>query len=79
MSDDISDLGAEAEVASRRARAEIDAAAPAAERLGLTAGLTSTDSGQLAALEEDLRAVLRGVIARRTLRGAEEILRGPAE
>ena len=79
MSDDIGDLGAEAEAASQRARKEIEEAAPAAQRLGLGAGFATTDADQLEAVENDLRAVLRGVIARRTLLGAEAILRGPDE
>jgi hypothetical protein len=79
MSDDISDLGAEAEVASQRARKAIEEAAAAANRLGLGADLEASDADHLAAVEKDLRAMLRGVIARRTLIGAEEILRGADE
>ncbi len=79
MGDDIGDLGAAAEVASRRAQTDIRETAAAAERLGLAEALASASAEHPAALETDLRAVLRGVLARRTLLAAEEILRGPDE
>lgn len=79
MTDDIGDLAAEAEAAAERAHRDIEEGRLAAERIGLTWLLDSDDRERLAGVEDDLRLLIRALIARRTLGGAEEILGGAPE
>ena len=79
MSDDIVDLPTEAERARAHAEAELHATAGAVRRLGLDGRLAAGLDEDLSELEDDLRAAVRAVAARRTVNGAERTLSRPRE